>query len=86
MGALDSISKQLTTQSNGPAFRQQTLVAGTDYSDVPFREVRVDAAGTAIFTDVKGTQITWNVLQGERIPFAFVSFDATSTATLIGLY
>ena len=78
--------KRIGTNFSSPAMGQVLLVAGTTYLETPFREIRVDVSGTAILTDVFGTQITHNVLQGERIAFAFASFDTGSTATLIGLY
>lgn len=79
-------AKRVGTNSSMPAMNHELLVPNTNYKDTPFREIRVDAAGTAILTDVFGVQITHNVLQGERIAFAFESFDSGSTATLIGLY
>ena len=44
------------------------------------RALRVDAAGTLIMTDQDDISVTYNVLQGELIPFAPKTINTSSTA------
>jgi len=46
------------------------------------RALRVDVAGTLIVTDQTAVQVTYNVIQGEIIPFAFSAIDTTSGASV----
>jgi hypothetical protein len=48
------------------------------------RALRVDVAGTLIVKDQQSSpvQVTYNVIQGEIIPFAFSEIDTTSGASV----
>lgn len=54
-------------------------------TSVRFRAIRVDVAGTIIYTDLNGNTTTINGVAGEIIPGEFLRIGASSTATVHGL-
>ncbi|OAI25971.1 hypothetical protein A1351_15575 [Methylosinus sp. R-45379] len=71
---------------SSPATKHFTLVASdaNDLAVIP-RAVYVNVGGVAVIRDVAGTEIAYNVNQGQVLPFRGVRLLSTgTTATLIG--
>lgn len=75
---------------NSPATLHELYVAGTtvtfDHNNHPPRAFRCDAEGVVQLIDVNNTTVTYNVLQGEQIPFNGILSILPSTAVNLQLW
>jgi len=63
----------------------ETIIKGDSLKQPDYRAIYCDATGTAVVTDKKGTETTFNLVSGQILPIQPVLIKTTSTATLIGL-
>lgn len=75
-----------STGLTGPANRHFAITPADEDLAIQPRALCVTADGTLVIRDKNGDDVTYNVFQGQILPFRAVQVRAASTATVVGWY